>query len=387
MKKTIFLFLIFISNNIFASDLFNAYPSLREKLSRVELCDLPTPITKLEIFGEKIGHQNCFMKRDDLTGKKVNGIRLYGGNKVRKLEFLFGDALAKNAKTIVTFGAAGSNHARATAEHAKQSGLECVLMLTDQFNSEIVQKNLLADYASGARVLFYPNSELRASACELMVKNDPLVYQIPVGGSNKIGVIGFVNAAFELQKQIKEGVVSEPDYIYVTVGSCGTVSGLLLGLSLCCSKIKVIGVPVVPHRDKAVYQRVCKLFFETNSLLREADNSIPLCDFPHDNFIIHTECCGSKYGLWSQENIFAVEVLKKLEGIMLEGTYSAKIVNAFLHDFSLGKVTEKDTVILWNTYCGIETYQETKEVSYTELPIDFHKYFTEDTQPLLRLIQ
>jgi len=80
----------------------------------VSLGDFPTPVQKLGPLGKQLGLDNLFIKRDDLTGK------IYGGNKIRKLEFILGEALRKGAKEVITFGAAGSNHALATAIYARQ---------------------------------------------------------------------------------------------------------------------------------------------------------------------------------------------------------------------------------------------------------------------------
>src|SRR5688572_4428837 len=141
MKLLTFLFFFIISaNHMIATtrSLFTQFPELQKKIRLVELCDLPTPIVHLQTFGAAVGHNNIFMKRDDLSGKKIDEtLRLYGGNKPRKLEFLLADALARNAHIIITYGCAGSNHALATAVHAKTVGLKTILMLKNQPNSHI----------------------------------------------------------------------------------------------------------------------------------------------------------------------------------------------------------------------------------------------------------
>jgi len=115
--------------------------------SHVSLADLPTPILKLPMIGKTVGHDRLFMKRDDLSGP------VYGGNKIRKLEFLLGEALEQGAQTVITYGAAGSNHALATAVCCRQLGLKAVSILAPQEPSDHVRKNLLMGHAVGAELI------------------------------------------------------------------------------------------------------------------------------------------------------------------------------------------------------------------------------------------
>src|SRR3990172_5658307 len=156
--------MIFFSMNV-EPYLFRKFPNAQKTISHLSFCDLPTPIIKLEHFGNYIGCKNNFMKRDDLTGKKLaHGVRLYGGNKPRKLEFLLADAIKKNAKTILTYGRVGSNHALATAVYAHELGLKSVLMLKDQPNSYVVRRNLLLDNVYHAQLKLFPNDATRSAA-------------------------------------------------------------------------------------------------------------------------------------------------------------------------------------------------------------------------------
>ncbi|MHB9029110.1 MAG: pyridoxal-phosphate dependent enzyme, partial [Candidatus Latescibacterota bacterium] len=117
--------------------LFRAYPLLGEKLPYISLGEFPTPAEELHHLGAVSGIGRLYIKRDDLSGN------LYGGNKVRKLEFLLGEAVREGAKEVMTFGAAGSNHALAAAVYARQAGLRGILMLRPQPTARYVRKNLL----------------------------------------------------------------------------------------------------------------------------------------------------------------------------------------------------------------------------------------------------
>jgi 1-aminocyclopropane-1-carboxylate deaminase/D-cysteine desulfhydrase-like pyridoxal-dependent ACC family enzyme len=384
-RKTLFLLVIAaFSYCAYAGNsrigLFNAFPDLEKNLPHVDICDLPTPIFELDRFGEFVGHDQIYMKVDFLTGKAINNGEghLYGGNKPRKLEFLLADAAAKGAKTIITYGCAGSNHALATAVYAKELGFPyCILMLKDQPNSPIVRQNLLLDRYYGADLRFFQTVQARSAATDEILKNDPTAYLIPTGGSNEIGAVGFVNAAFELREQIQNGIIAEPDYIYIALGSCGTVAGLLLGLQAAGLQSKVVAVAVEPGEARSLKP----LFEKTNKFLREYDASFPTFSFPDNQLVINKKYAGTHYGLFTPEASNATKLFYQFERVKLEGTYSAKPVAAIIDDAASGLLAGK-TVLFWDTYCGIDYSDLTKGVNYKELPVEFHKYFEEDIQPL-----
>ena len=179
---------------------------------------------------------------------------LYGGNKVRKLEFLFPDAVAHGADSLFTMGAAGSNHSAATAFWAHEKGLACTLFLRPQHRSYNVLYNLLLDKVVGATIVASETREERAaalvqSACAQRSERARLPYCIPIGGSTPLGIVGLVNAAFEVRDQVQQGLMPEPDYIYVALGSGGTAAGLILGCKLAGLKTRVKAVAVEPGTD------------------------------------------------------------------------------------------------------------------------------------------
>lgn len=385
-KLSTFIILLVISNLLNANPLlFTKFPLLQDKIPYVQLCDLPTPIVKMEMLGKALGSENIFMKRDDLTGKHIgNGFHLYGGNKPRKLEFLLADALKNNAKTIITYGCAGSNHALATAVYAHELGLQCILMLKNQPNSYVVRHNLLLDNHYNAQLQFFPNNQIRSNAAQEMLQQDSSAYLIPTGGSNATGVLGFVNAAFELAEQIAAKELPEPDLIYVATGSCATTAGLLLGLKAAHIKSKIVAVCVEPEDEKDEFlQGIRNLFTQTNARLHAMDTTFPLYDFPEQDLILNKKFCGTQYGLFIPEAISAINVAKNTENIKLEGTYSAKPIAAIIDDVTHGTITN-ETVLFWNTYCGIDYSHLYDFYDYKKLPLEFHKYFQEDVQPLAK---
>ena len=363
--------------------LFTHFPALQPHINYISLCDLPTPIVQLEHFGECIGCHRLYIKRDDLTGKAVgHGLHLYGGNKPRKLEFLLADALHKGAKTVITYGCVGSNHALATAVYAHELGLKAMLMLKSQPNSYVVRHNLLLDQAYNAQLFFFNDNATRAAAVDDFVHHNTETYVIPTGGSNSIGALGFVNAAFELASQIKNNEIPEPDYIYVATGSCATTAGLLLGLKMAGIPSQVVAVCIEPANVDAIFTRIKQLFVSTNELLHGLDASVPLIAFPENDLIINQNMSGEQYGLYTAPIVEAIALFKDKENIKLDGTYSAKPVAALIEDACTGTITGNHTILFWNTYCGIDFSPRVNMYDYKKMPEPFHVYFQEEVQPL-----
>src|SRR5882762_1594728 len=169
-----------------------------ESRARFSLAQLPTPIEKLKSLSGELGGPELLIKRDDQTGLAL------GGNKTRKLEFLVGQALEQGADTLVTAGAAQSNHCRQTAAAAARTGLRCELLLNGT-KPELPNGNLLLDELLGARIHWIQTSERVTKLRELpdqLRAEGRKPYVIPVGGSNGVGATGYVLAMMELVEQL-----------------------------------------------------------------------------------------------------------------------------------------------------------------------------------------
>ncbi len=203
---------------------------------RIKLAHLPTPIEPLPRLKQILNGPDLWVKRDDLTGLGI------GGNKTRKLEFLVGDALAHNSKTLVSAGAVQSNHCRQVAAAAARLGLDCVLVLTGN-EPELIQGNLLLDRLSGAETLFVPTRDLRDSTLKETVNRleaeGRRPYLIPYGGSNAIGAMGYVHAMHELKEQD-----FSCDWIVFATSSGGTQAGLILGAHETGFKGRILGISI-----------------------------------------------------------------------------------------------------------------------------------------------
>lgn len=368
--------------------LFERYPMLREKLPYISLGEFPTPVQKLERLGAELGISQLYIKRDDLSGK------VYGGNKPRKLEFTLGNALRSKAKEVITFGGAGSNHALATAIYARQVGLKSISMLMPQPNAHYVRQNLLMSHYCGAELHLY-GVALESARSMLLIKIATM-YQllrhrlksghfpqfIPPGGSSPLGVIGFVNAAFELREQIANGEMPEPEYIYVACGTMGTAAGLTLGLRAAKLNSRVVSVRVTSEKFVNTREMI-KLISKTNSLLHSLDASFPRFEFSEADIDIRHDYFGKRYALFTKEGMEAVSLMRVCEGIKLDGTYTGKTLAALKHDAKSGGLQVK-AVLFWNTLNSKDFSDAISDLDYHDLPRCFHHYFKEEIQLLDR---
>jgi len=368
--------------------LFEQYPLLQEKLAHVPLGEFPTPVQKLERLGAELGVSQLYIKRDDLSGK------IYGGNKPRKLEFILGKALCSNVQEVMTFGGAGSNHALATAIYARQLGLKSISMLMSQPNARYVRRNLLMSHYCGAEL------HLCGAGLE-SVRNMPLVYAATIyqrlrhrlkkgrtpyfispGGSSPLGVIGFVNAAFELRRQVTSGEIPEPERIYVACGTMGTAAGLTLGLKASRLRCRVVSVAVCSEKF-ANTRAMIKLIDKTNSFLFYRDASFPKFEFSEIDIAIRHDYFGKQYALFTDEGMEAVSLMRECEGIKLDGTYTGKTLAALKHDTKSGNLQGK-AILFWNTVNSRDFSGAISDLDYHDLPRRFHRYFEEEVQPLDR---
>ncbi len=361
--------------------LFQRYPVLGELLPYTPLADLPTPVEKMERAGAQVGVDSLYIKRDDLTG------RPYGGNKVRKLEFLLGDALRSGAGEVLTFGFAGSNHALATAIYARELGLKSISMLMPQPNACYVRRNLLMSHASGAELHHHRNMAALACATTIQMIQHTIAegsrpVMIPPGGSSPPGAAGFVNAGLELADQIASGDVPEPDLIYVALGTTGTASGLMLGLRIAALRTGVVCVRVAPERFASA-DKTAALYNDTARYLRSLYHLFPEQAISEEELDIRQEFFGEGYAHFTPEGMEAVRLLKEAEGVSMEGTYTGKALACLLDDARKGKLEGK-TVLFWNTYNSRDFSDITAPVDYHDLPHPFHRYFEEEVQPLDR---
>ncbi len=215
-----------------------ALPGLAAHLPCAGFAALPTPVQAVDFGG-----QRCWVKRDDLSHA------IYGGNKVRKLEFILARALADGRRRVISFGATGTHHGLATAIFCRQLGLDCELLLFDQPQTAQVRENLRRLVAEGAQLRHCHSLARTLLAYGLhprRLRRDSLF--LFAGGSNELGVFAFINAALELAAQVAAGELPAPRRIVCPLGSGSTLAGLSLGVALAGLDCQVIGVRVADAR-------------------------------------------------------------------------------------------------------------------------------------------
>ncbi len=312
-------------------------------LPRVPLVGGPTPLELHEGLSSATGGE-VWLKRDDLTHP------FYGGNKVRKLERLLGDAIAQGADTIITTGAAGSHHVLATAVFGRRHGLAVHAVLVPQPASEHVTLDLRAMLGQGAEL--HPVSyfaAVPAATAALVAKlklRGKRPYVIPPGGSNGTGALGYVEAGLELAQQLLEQRVPEPDAIVVALGSGGTVAGLAVGLAAagCLVPIHAVRVTARGLVGRAFLLAQIRGAIER---LRASDDRFPrISSVASDLYRIDEQELGEGYGLPTQRTKEAMR-LGDAHDLHLDATYTGKTFAGALRLLREGGGGKKDKRIVY----------------------------------------
>lgn len=351
--------------------LFEAYPALEKHLPWTPLGNWPTPVQKLDKLGRAVGHDNLWMKKEDLSSD------IYGGNKVRMLEFTLADARNKGFKWAITFGGIGTNHGLATTVHASRLGIKTALILVKQPLTANVQENLLMDHHFGAEIHYSPNNATALLQTAGVYLRKRRVYFITPGGSSTLGSLGYVNAALELKKQVEAGLLPEPEHIFCALGSKGTHAGLLLGLRLAGMKTRVTGVRVA-EKWMTKDDNVARLANRMVALLRKYDKSVPQLKFTRDDVHINPDFFGGLYGRVTERGLKATELMLETEGMRLEQVYTAKTVAALTDFIAANPGLKHAPMLYWHTHNSVDLGPVLKaNCDYTRLPHELHWCFAE----------
>ena len=311
---------------------------LLHQFPRLELLGAPTPLEHLPRLSDYLG-RDIFIKRDDFTPVAL------GGNKLRKLEFLAADALREGADVLLTAGAIQSNHVRQTAAVAAKLGLKCVALLENPIGTTAENylsngNRLLLDLMDVeivmVDVLHNPTEQLAAQAEHLEAQGFR-PYIVPVGGSNALGALGYVECAQEIAHQ-SEGVV---DFAAVVVasGSAGTHAGLAIGLEQLLPETELVGVTVSRKVEAQlpVVERIRSALAE--QLEVQAKAPITLWD---DYF-------APRYGEPNEEGMAAVKLLARLEGIMLDPVYTGKAMAGLIDGIAQNRFRREGPLLFVHT--------------------------------------
>jgi D-cysteine desulfhydrase len=300
--------------------LHQRFPALAETLPHLALSERPTPVRELLGLG-------IWVKEDGAFGSGG-----WGGNKVRKLEWLIPDARRRGRRSILTFGGLGTNWGLATALYAREHGIETALALVDQPVDDHVRAQLGRLEASGARIhRTHTKARTVAMLPWLLARNargGRPPYLLPAGGSSPVGALGYVEAALEIAAQVGEGVLPEPAHVVVPVGTGGTAAGLALGFQLAGLRTRVVGIVVNdqlrldPPVLARLARRTAKLLERRGAHLGPLRLEPDMLDLTHDQI-------GAGYAHPTEAAKRATD-LAAAEQIPLDPVYTAKAMAGLL---------------------------------------------------------
>jgi D-cysteine desulfhydrase len=284
-----------------------------------------------------LGGPSLWVKRDDQTTVAL------GGNKVRKLEFLLADALAQGADTLVTAGGVQSNHACLTAAAAARSGLACELVLGAERPLGIASGNLLLDRLFGATV-HWTSRDLRTRRMgelgrELRDRGHR-PYVIPIGGSNALGTLGYVDAMFELVQQLEE-IPLQVDHVVVATSSGGTLAGLQLGAKLSGFSGNLTGISIDQGPE---FTTELAGLANASAALLEVDERLAPTDFT-----LNADYLGAGYGIVGDAEREAMALCARSDALLVGPVYTARAMAGLIdligrHSFGRG-----ESVLFWHT--------------------------------------
>lgn len=313
-----------------------------KKYPKVKLIEQPSSIYHLKRISKAVG-VDIYIKRDDLFPVG------FGGNKLRKLEYLLGEAEKQKATHVFTVGAIQSNHARMTAIAAKMFGFEIELFLKKSVpvkeGSYFNNGNIILNNIVNATIHEVTDNEKAYRAIEerklTIEKESGKVYVIPVGGSNALGTLGYVDCYFEIIKQ-QNDMRLQFDLIATASGSGGTHGGLVVGKTLSETKINIKAYNVEPDQGELALHT-----------LKIANEALELCEskisLSASDTVVSNGYSGTAYGIPSDFHIDTIKFLAKNEGIFLDPVYTSKAFTGLLMDIQNNVIKKGEKVLYIHT--------------------------------------
>jgi D-cysteine desulfhydrase len=294
-----------------------------EALARLEawprrsFAALPTRLVRATNLARALGAERTelLVKMDAETGCGL------GGNKVRKLEFELAPHQLTGVTHLITTGGPQSNHCRITAAAAAQLGLGCVLVVNGSLKGE-PRGNALLQRLFGAEIVTVEGRADRApgmaAAAERIRAGGGRALVVPLGASTPLGSLGYAIAAVELARQLETLPAVERTWIFVSASSCGTLAGLLLGLSLLARRdVRLVGVSADTPADEMRSEAV-RLATEGGALLGWTGPVLG------DGLSCDDARVGPGYGIPTPESEEAILLFGRTEGIALDPVYTGK---------------------------------------------------------------
>jgi L-cysteate sulfo-lyase len=313
------------------------------RFPRVRLFPAPTPLERLDNLSRHLGGPEIWIKRDDCT------VVATGGNKVRKLEWLIGEARQQDATHVVTQGAVQSNHVRQTAAVARRFGMTCTALLEHRIDTNdrdyLNSGNVLLDRLFDCAIEYRPSGLDMNAAAETkgaaLREAGEKAYVIPGGGSNRVGALGYVSCAQELMQQADE-MGLRIDHVVTATGSAGTQAGLVVGLQGVNAGVPVLGIGVrLPRaQQEANVHRLAEATAEYVGVRG---------GIPRDSVVANCDHVGAGYGIPTDGMAEAVQMLARQEGILLDPVYSGKAMAGLIDLIRKGAFRAGETVVFLHT--------------------------------------
>jgi len=317
-----------------------------DRLPRVRLGFYPTPLTEAEHLSSTLGGPRILIKREDLSGLAL------GGNKCRKLEFIFGKLKDQGVNAVITTAGSQSNWCMQVAAAARKLGMKPSLVLIKGRYNE-TQGNLLLDNILGADVEILETTDMHEVWVEGGIVSkawgritDDLRAKgykpATISGPGEVlGHVGWVPAAEELMAQLKDQNIEAP-YVVFSVGGGGTMAGFLLGSKYLGAGFKVIGNTVLMSKDAAVAS-IIEDVDATSDFLGLSVKVTP------DEFEINDAYVGEGYGIPTREGLDAIRLVAETEGIFLDPVYTGKGMAGLIDLIKKGRFKPTDTIIFMHT--------------------------------------
>ena len=327
---------------------------LLNKLPKTELGFFPTPLYKLNKLSEALGIE-LYIKRDDFTGSN-----LFGGNKTRKLEYLIGKAQADGCDHVFTYGAVQSNHAMQTIWAAAKNGIRPVVYLAAivPIDENDIKANLLLDRIFDAEIhIIDPlegesfmdterrSFEIAKEHIKRLEAEGHKCMNIPVGGADETGTLGYIGGITELYEQA-DAMGVEFDYLYHATGSGGTMAGLMAGRNL-LGRSTVIRSISAMEQGRSYAKHAASLSNGALALMGVGSDEEPLVK-PED-FDPDLNYYAPGYECPNEATTKAIKLLAKTEGILVDPVYSGKAFSALLDHVKTGKIEPGSKVVFVHT--------------------------------------
>jgi D-cysteine desulfhydrase len=345
--------------------LFRRFPELATRIPWLPIGSFPTPVESLSIEGIPAPGVRLHVKRDDLCA------RPYGGNKVRKLEFILAEAKRRGAQRLITVGAIGSHHALATTVYGRALGFDVTLVLFPQEVTEHVRRVLLLDWALGAELRFTPRMETVPAAlvAARLAHRKQRTFVIAAGGSDAVGTLGYVSGALELAEQIANRVAPRPDLVHVAAGTLGTAAGLAVGFALAGLDIP-INATRITSRIVTNERALARLVSRTLDHLRRAGlASAPPAAAALRLVRLRHDFVGAGYGRETEGGRDAAARFRQA-GLTLDATYTAKAAAELIATVGDGG---QGVHLFWHTLSAHEPEEMLDDVRPTDLPEPFRR--------------